>query len=110
VRAVVAVGLAWALALPALLRLAASQPTAALATLVAGVSLALWGLATGALFRNGRLFELALLAAAYVSVQGALVLNVIVDPMATLRWHLVALPVALAMLALGWRKPEEAAH
>ena len=41
---------------------------------------------------------------------GALVLNVIVDPMATLRWHLVALPLALAMLALGWRKPEEAAH
>lgn len=110
VRAMVAVGLAWALALPALLRLAASQPTAALATLVAGVSLALWGLATGALFRNGRLFELVLLAAAYLSVQGALVLNVIVDPMATLRWHLVALPVALAMLALGWRKPEEAAH
>ncbi|QNN46558.1 hypothetical protein H9L17_15585 [Thermomonas brevis] len=110
VRAAVGIGLAWALVLPALLRLALSQPSAALATLVAGLSIALWGLATGALFRNGRLFELLLLAAAYVGAQGALVLNVVVDPMATLRWHLFALPVAAVMLALGWRKPEAFAH
>ena len=74
--------------------------------MAAGLSLALWGMATGVLFRNGRLFELLVLAAAYVSVQGAMVLNVVVDPMATLRWHLLALPLALGALALGWRKSE----
>ena len=105
VRAIVGVGLAWMVTLPALLRLAATHPQAALATLVAGVSLALWGLACGALFRNGRLFELLALMAAYVSVQGGLLLNVAVAPMDTLRWHLLALPLALGVLALGMRRP-----
>ena len=104
VRAIVGIGLAWLVTLPALLRLAVAHPQAAFATLVAGVSIALWGLACGALFRNGRLFELLALIAAYVSVQGALVLNVIVAPMDTLRWHLLALPLALGVLALGWRR------
>ena len=104
VRAIVGVGLAWLVTLPALLRLAVAHPQAAFATLVAGISIALWGLACGALFRNGRLFELLALMAAYVSVQGALVLNVIVAPMDTLRWHLLALPLALGVLALGWRR------
>jgi hypothetical protein len=103
VRAIVGIGLAWAVTLPALLRLAAMHPQAALATLIAGVSLAVWGLACGALFRNGRLFELLALMAAYVSVQGALVLNVIVAPVDTMRWHLLALPLALGVLLLGWR-------
>ncbi len=101
-RALVGIGLAWAVTLPALLRLAVQHPQAALATMVAGVSLALWGLACGALFRNGRLFELFVLMAAYVSMQGALLLNVLVAPMETLRWHLLALPVALVVLVLGW--------
>ena len=104
VRAIVGIGLAWLVTLPALLRLAVAYPQAAFATLVAGISIALWGLACGALFRNGRLFELLALMAAYVSVQGALVLNVIVAPMDTLRWHLLALPLALGVLALGWRR------
>jgi len=103
VRAIVGIGLAWTLTLPALLRLAMLHPVAALATLVAGVSLTLWGLACGALFRNGRMFEVVALMAAYVSMQGALVLNVLVAPADTLRWHLLALPLALGVLALGWR-------
>ena len=102
VRIFVGIGLAWAVTLPALMRLAVVHPQAALATMVAGVSLVLWGLACGALFRNGRLFELLALMAAYVSMQGALLLNVLVAPMETLRWHVLALPVALAVLALGW--------
>jgi hypothetical protein len=106
VRAIVAIGLAWALTLPALLRLAAVHPQAALATLVTGISLALWGMATGVLFRNGRMFELLTLAAAYVSVQGGLLLNVVIAPMTTLQWHLLALPLALAILAFGWPKLE----
>jgi hypothetical protein len=102
VRALVGIGLAWAVTLPALLRLAVLHPQAALATMLAGVSLALWGLACGALFRNGRLFELLVLMAAYASIQGAFVLNVLVAPIQTLRWHLLALPMALVVLALGW--------
>ena len=104
VRAIVGIGLAWVVTLPASLRLAVVHPTAALTTLVAGVSIALWGLACGALFRNGRMFELLALMAAYTSVQGALVLNVLVAPMTTMRWHLLAWPLALAVLALGWRR------
>jgi hypothetical protein len=55
----------------------------------------------GALARNGRPFELALLAVGYGGMQGAALLNVIVAPADTLRWHLLALPVALAMLLLA---------
>lgn len=106
VRAIVAIGLAWALTLPALLRLAVSHPQAALATLAAGLSLALWGMATGVLFRNGRMFELVVLAAAYVGVQGDMLLNVAIAPMRTLQWHLLGLPLALAILVLGWRRLE----
>ena len=72
-RALVSLGLAWAVTLPAMLRLAVSQPTAALATLAIGASLALWGIAIGAFARNGRLFELiALLNALTISLTFAL--------------------------------------
>lgn len=103
-RITLAVALAWAVTLPALLRLAISEPLAALATLLVGASFALWGLACGALVRNPRLFELLALAAAYVSVQGGVVLNVLVAPAETLRWHLPSLPFALVVLWLGWHK------
>jgi hypothetical protein len=103
-RVLVAVGLAWAVVLPALLRLAFSHPQAALATLLAGASIALWGLASGALLRNARLFELVLLGACYVSAQGALVLNVLVAPGTTLAWHATFLPAALLALGFGWTK------
>lgn len=102
-RAFVGVGLAWALALPALLRMAVMSPQIAAATLVVGISLVIWGMAIGALSRNGRLFELLMLAGAYLSVQGAWLLNVAVDPINTLRWHLLLLPMGLGMLAVGWR-------
>jgi hypothetical protein len=102
-RALVSIGLAWALTLPAMLRLAVTHPQAALATLVVGASLALWGMAVGAVARNGRLFELLALGAAYVGVQGAAILNVIVAPADTLRWHLLALPLAVGILVLAQR-------
>jgi hypothetical protein len=103
-RVLVAVGLAWMVVLPALLRLAIVHPQAALATLLAGASLALWGLASGALFRNARLYELVLLGAGYVSAQGALVLNVTVSPGTTALWHAALLPLALLLLGVGWTK------
>lgn len=67
---VVATGLALLVVTPALVRLMLSEPLMALASLMPAVSIALWGQATGALCRNSRLFELALLIAGYVSVQG----------------------------------------
>ena len=103
VRAIVGAGLAWALTLPAMLRFCVLQPQVMLAVLVVGLSLALWGMAMAAVVRNGRLFELVALAATYVGIQGALVLNVVVDPVATFRWHLLMLPLALGLLAVAGR-------
>jgi hypothetical protein len=103
-RATTAIGLAWAVTLPALLRLSMQHPSAALATCVAGVSVALWGLALGALFRNARPFELSLLAAAYVSAQGALVLDTLAAPQTTLAWHAASIPMAVALLVVAWRQ------
>lgn len=102
-RVLVGIGLAWAVTLPAILRLGVQQPVAAVAVAVTGASIALWGLALGALFRNARPFELVLVMGAYVSVQGAMVLNVLVDPGATLTGHALALPLAAGVLALAWR-------
>ena len=99
-RALVAPGLAWALTLPAMLRLASTHPTAALAILVIGASLALWGMAIGALARNGRLFELLALGFAYAGLQRAAVANVLVAPADAVRWHLLALPIALVIILL----------
>lgn len=103
-RVVVGVGLAWLATLPALVRLGFAQPEAALAVLVAGASVALWGAALGALFRNARPYELLLVGAAYASVQGALVLNVLVNPDAMVAFHAVCLPLALGVLATAWRQ------
>jgi hypothetical protein len=97
-RALVSVGLAWVVALPTVLRMLAMQPTVALATLAIGASLGLWGLASGAVARNGRFFELLVLSLAYAGLQRAALMNVLVAPADTLRWHLLALPVAVALL------------
>jgi hypothetical protein len=102
VRILVGVGLAWAVTLPGLLRLATTHPQAALAAVVIGASLALWGLACGALVRNPRLFELLGLAAVYLGLQGGAVLNVLTAPADTLGWHVLALPLAAVVLCLGW--------
>ena len=102
-RVLVGIGMAWLVTLPALLRLGVQHPMAAVAVAVAGASIALWGLALGALFRNARPFELALVAAAYISVQGALVLNALADPIATLTGHAIAMPIAMLMLVGAWR-------
>lgn len=103
-RVLVAVGLAWLAIAPALVRLAATHPQAFVAALATGASVAAWGLASGAVFRNARPFELVLLATSYVSVQGALVLDVISAPGTTLAWHAIGLPVAAIALLLAWRQ------
>jgi hypothetical protein len=109
-RAIVSIGLAWVVTLPAMLRMAASEPTIALGTLVVGASIALWGMAVGAVARNGRPFELVLLAVGYGGMQGAALLNVIVAPADTLRWHLLGLPLALVVLLFTLRRTSSLAR
>ncbi len=94
--------LAWLCTLPALLRLAVALPAAALALLAVGASLAIWGLALGAATRNARSFELLFVVLAYVSLNGAPVLNVGVAPWTTLATHLALLPAGAALLFLAW--------
>ena len=100
-RALVSVGLAWAVTLPGVLHLAMTQPQAALAMLAVGASFALWGMAVGALARNGRFFELIALSVAYAGLQHGAISYVIAAPATTLRWHLLALPFALVVLAVS---------
>ena len=66
-------------------------------------SIALWGLALGAACRNARPFELALLLATYLSLQGAPVLDAPAAPAVTALGHGLALPLAIALLAAAWR-------
>ncbi|MCC8361683.1 hypothetical protein LK996_01110 [Lysobacter sp. A6] len=101
-RTTICVGLAWCVVAPAIVRLLATHPAAGIAAIVAGASVALWGLGFGALFRNARPYEIVLLMAGYVSVQGALVLDVVSAPMTTLAWHAALLPAALALLVGAW--------
>jgi hypothetical protein len=79
--------------------MATSLPEVALAVALVGATLAVGGLAFAAACRNPRPFELVAIFAAYVSTQGAPILNVAVAPNTTLAIHAVALP-AFAVLAL----------
>lgn len=102
VRITTALLLAWASVLPALLRLAGTQPDQAVAILVGGASLALWGLALGALLRTSRPYEIALLALAYGGIQNGGPLALLAHTEWALSLHLQALPLALAVLLLAW--------
>jgi hypothetical protein len=101
-RALTALALAWGATLPAMLRLASSQPEVAAAIALAGASRAIAGLAFAALCRNPRPFELVAVVVAYISLQGEPILNVIVAPRSTLAFHAVALPVCVALAVALW--------
>jgi hypothetical protein len=96
----------FALSLPGLLRLAASDPLSALAALTVIASIASWGLAFGALLRNPRPFELALVGCVYVGLQGASLFALGAQAPATLLAHAAAL--LPAWLALAWAWPRMA--
>jgi hypothetical protein len=98
-RVLASLTLAWGFTLPAMARMATSLPEVALAVALVGATLAVGGLAFAAACRNPRPFELVAIFAAYVSTQGAPILNVAVAPNTTLAIHAVALP-AFAVLAL----------
>src|SRR5690606_34087987 len=100
VRAAVSIGLAWAVTLPAVLRMVSPEPLIALTTLVVGASLALWGMAMGALARNGRPGELVGLVVGDGGMQGAAIINVVAQPERPLGGHLLGWPVALSIAVL----------
>ncbi len=102
VRLVVGVALLLALTLPGMLRLLATHPVAALAALSVAFSISSWGLCLGALFGTSRPFELLLVSVAYLSMQGAMLLDLSVHPQLTALWHATLLLPAWLLLAWAW--------
>lgn len=91
------------LTLPGLLRLLATFPIGAVAALVIIASVVSWGLSLGALCRNARPFEIVMLTAAYVALNGVALFDLNASPQTTLLWH--ALLLLPAWLALAWAWP-----
>ena len=92
------VGLAWVAALPAL----ASHPAMAPLALAIGAALALGGLASGAVTRSSRPFELVFLVAAYATTQGLPWLDASAHGAAALATHTGICAVSLALLRACW--------
>jgi ABC-type transport system involved in multi-copper enzyme maturation permease subunit len=101
-RFAVGVTLLLALTLPGLLRLLATFPLAALTALVICASVVSWGLCLGALCRNARPFELAMVTAAYVALDGVALFDLSANPQVTLVWHAILLLPAWLALAWAW--------
>jgi hypothetical protein len=100
-RTLTALALAWGSTLPAMARMASTQPDVALAIALCGATLALGGLAFAVACRNPRPFEIVAVLVAYASAQNAPLLNVTTDTATTLAIHAVLLPVfAVVALAL----------
>lgn len=96
-----ALGLAWAVVLPAIVRSFGSEP-GPMPLLATGASVAVAGLALGASCRNARPFELGLVFLAYLGVQGDPLLNVLADPAVTLARHAWLLPASALLLVCAW--------
>ena len=87
---------------PGLVRLALTDPTAALALLATAIGVALGGLAIGVACRNPRPFELLLVTLSYAGVQQAGPLAAIVKPLDALQLQAILLPAFAAILLLLW--------
>lgn len=96
------------LTLPGVLRLLATAPIAALAAIAVSASIVSWGLCLGALCRQARPFELMLIVAAYLGLQGVPLFDLETSPQVTMFWH--ALALLPAWLALAWAWPRLARH
>ncbi|MBW8311789.1 MAG: hypothetical protein K0M64_07095, partial [Rhizobium sp.] len=102
-RLAMSLGLAWAVAMPALLKaFVGGDALAGVALLVVGASVAVSGLALATACRNPRPFELALVFLAYIGVQGDPSLNAMLDPALSLARHAWLLPAAALVLAVAW--------
>jgi hypothetical protein len=87
---------------PALLRLAFTDATAALALFATAFGVAVGGLAIGVTCRNPRPFELLLVALSYAGVQSGGPLAAIAKPFDALHLQAILLPVFAAILLMLW--------
>jgi hypothetical protein len=84
------------------LRLLATAPIRAVAAIVISASVASWGLSLGALCRHARPFELVMITAAYMALQGVPLFDVGTNPQTTMLWHALALVPAWVGLVWAW--------
>jgi len=92
---------------PALMRTAVFAPVTSATALAMGASLVAWGFALGAWTRTTRVFEMGVVALAYVTLNGATILS-IDAPFATVgAWHLAGLPIAALLAVTGWRRARQ---
>ena len=101
-RFLVAVLMLFVATLPGVLRLLATSPQAALAAIVVVLSIASCGIASGATFRSARPFELALVAAVYVALQGAAIFDVGSGAGTTIVGHGLAIAAAWIATTVAW--------
>ncbi|MEP6504218.1 MAG: hypothetical protein ABJD97_12865, partial [Betaproteobacteria bacterium] len=97
-RATVLVGLAWVAVAPGLLHEAFAHPALVPAAIALGASLALCGLASAALARSSRPYELVFLVAAYATAQGLPWLDASARGSTVALAHMGAVAAALAIL------------
>lgn len=110
-RFIVGFTLLCALSVPALVRLLAHEPLAALAAVTAMASIVSWGLSLGALCRNARPFELVMIGAVYVCLNGVTLFAAATHPIATLTTHAIGLLPAWLLLTWAWpRMAAPASH
>ena len=102
-RVATGVGLAWLAAAPGLLHESFAHPATSAAAFVIAASIALWGLASAALTRSSRPFELVFIAAAYVTTQGLPWLDAAARGDAVTLVHLAGIAIAGAILAVSLR-------
>jgi hypothetical protein len=70
--------------------------------LTAIASIASWGLCIGALCRNARPFELLMVSAVYVCLNGATLFDAAAHPLSTLTTHAIGLLPAWLLLVWAW--------
>jgi len=87
---------------PALLRLAFTDATAALALLATAIGVAFGGMAIGVACRNPRPFELLLVTLSYAGVQGGGPLAAAAKPLDALHLQAILLPAFATILVLLW--------
>ncbi len=102
-RATMGIGLGWLAAAPGIVHESAAHPAMASAAIAIGASIALWGLASAALTRSSRPFELVFLIVAYATSQGLPWLDASARGNAVTLAHLAGVFIAAAILWVGLR-------
>ena len=100
-RVATCLGLAWLGVAPGLLHESFAHPAMSAAAVVIAASIALWGLASAALTRSSRPFELVFIVAAYATTQGLSWLDASTRGDAVTLAHLAGIAIAGAILAVS---------